>query len=60
MSINRLGFQPHHKAETALVKVFNDIYLNTESGRIPFLVIPDLSASFDTIDDNILLDRLNG
>ncbi|XP_061565176.1 NLR family CARD domain-containing protein 3-like [Cololabis saira] len=44
--------------ETALLKVFNDIRYYTDSGNISVLVSLDLSAPFDTVDENILIDRL--
>uniref|UniRef100_A0A3B1K2F9 Reverse transcriptase domain-containing protein n=1 Tax=Astyanax mexicanus TaxID=7994 RepID=A0A3B1K2F9_ASTMX len=52
------GFRPNHSTETALIKVINDIRLNTDSGKISILLLLDLSAAFDTIDHNILIDRL--
>ena len=51
-------FQPHPSTVTGLVKVLNDIHLNTDSGKISILVLLDLSAAFDTVDHNILLERL--
>ncbi|XP_037548511.1 uncharacterized protein LOC119425058 [Nematolebias whitei] len=52
------GFKTHHSTESALLKVFNDILLATDSGDCVVLMLLDLTAAFDTVDHHILLSRL--
>lgn len=52
------GFTNNHSTETALVRVINDLKINTDNHKVSILLLLDLSAAFDTVNHVILLQRL--
>jgi len=48
-----------HCTETPLMKVMNDILLKMNSQCVTLLILLDLDAAFDTVDNQILLERLS-
>lgn len=52
------GFKSLHSTESALLKVFNDILITTDSGNIMSFVLLDLSSAFDFVDHGIQLSHL--
>jgi len=52
------AYKKYHSTETLLLKVHNDIMTSLDKGDMVMLVMLDLSAAFDTIDHNILTERL--
>jgi len=49
------GFRPGHSTETAVLR---NILLAVDRGDVAALILLDLSAAFDTVDYEILLQRL--
>ena len=52
------GFRSNHRTETALVKVVNYLRINADSKKRSVLALVDLNTAFDTVDHDILIDRL--
>ena len=50
--------QQHHSCETSLLKLTNDILWSVEDQNITAVLAFDLSAAFDTVDHDILLQVL--
>ena len=55
---NQSSYRQFHSIETALLKVHNNILFNMDQQEVTLLVLLDLSAAFDTIDHEILIDTL--
>ena len=52
------AYQKYHSTETALLKIHNDVFRSLDDGDAVLLVLLDLSAAFDTVDHQLLLNRL--
>jgi hypothetical protein len=52
------GYRKGHSCETAITKIHNDILMQIDSKSHVVLMLLDLSAAFDTINHQTLLQRL--
>ena len=50
------AYRKYHSTETALCKIHSDLVYNACMGKSSILVFLDLSAAFDTVDHQILLN----
>ena len=57
-SVYQSAYRPKHSCETVLLKLTNDIQVSMNRGQMTALVLLDLSAAFDTIDQKLLLERV--
>ena len=52
------AYTKHKSTETAMIHILNHIHLSAASPHGSVVILLDLSAAFDTLDHNILINRL--
>ena len=52
------SYRKKHSTETAVLKVITDVLRAADRGEVSLLCMLDLSAAFDTVDHDILIERL--
>ena len=55
---NQYGFRTGHSTEHAALELVDKITSQMDNNETPINIFLDLSKAFDTIDHNILLDKL--
>ena len=58
LPVHQSSYRQFHSTEMALLKVQSDILSNMDKQEVTLLVLLDLSAAFDTVDHNILINIL--
>ncbi|XP_046642630.1 uncharacterized protein LOC124327678 [Daphnia pulicaria] len=59
LSPTQYAYRPNHSTETALLALQNDLLQAASQGHGCVVLLLDLTAAFDTIDHEILLDRIS-
>ena len=53
------AYRKYHSCETSLIKLVNDLLWTMEKQEVTAMTLLDLSAAFDTVDHDLLLEVLN-
>ena len=57
-SPNQYAYKKHHSTETLMIKIVNDVLIAMDEKEATVIMLLDLSAAFDTVDHNLLLNIL--
>ena len=57
-SNSQYGYKEDHSTETLILRAVNDLLLNLDNNKLCILMLIDLSAAFDTVDQTKLLTIL--
>ena len=52
------AYRPHHSCETALMKIIDDVVADLSPNTYIIMTLLDFSAAFDTVDHDVLINRL--
>ncbi len=58
-SAHQSAYRAHHSCETAVVKVMDDILCKMDSRSCVIMSLLDFSAAFDTVDHDLLIEKLD-
>lgn len=56
---HQAGFRPAHSTESVILAVMDELRGGMDRGLTQALILLDLSAAFDTVDHDILIDRVS-
>ena len=56
---SQYGFRAVHPTELASIELIDRITQDLDKGKLPISIFSDLSKAFDTLDNVILLQKLN-
>jgi retron-type reverse transcriptase len=54
----QFAYRQHHSCEGALLSVLDSVYASIDNKEVTILVLLDLTAAFDSVDHQILIQRL--